>query len=224
MIHRMPHLPGPDLVSLSGAAFSTLNTAAEALPPLEAHQPFSNALLTRLSGTNRRALQEALRVLEFIDEGDRVTPAFATYLEQPGRRPEIIRDRLYGLVPWAIPMLQGDGGRELLKELVQRGTGVLLAPRVARWLLDAAAFSGLREPHSRAQLPRLRRAATLPLTYTDEAPGPPSLVHLDPALVPWLQRLPVAGSTWSEDERELWLRTFSALLAGVYPSPRVGDR
>jgi len=209
----------PDLVSLSGAAFSTLNTAADALPPLEPGEQFASGLLTRLSGTNRRALMEALRVLEFVDDADRVTGAFSEYLASPERRPAILRDRLLSLVPWAIPLLEESNGPRLLDELVQYGASALLAPRVARWLLDAAAFAGLRDARARVQLPWRARQARLPFAFPEGPPlAPPSLAHLDPALLTWLQRLPPSGASWSPEEKARWLRTLDALLQGIYPA------
>lgn len=214
---------GPDLVSLSGAAFSTLNTAADALPVLETGEHFASAMLTRLSGTNRRALLEALRVLEFVDSADLVTGAFAEYLAEPNRRSAIIRDRLLSLVPWAIPMLEESDGAALVDELAQHGTSGLLAPRVARWLLDAAAFAGLRDARIRIQLPWTIRQPRLPLTFAEGPPlAPPALVHLDPALLTWLQRLPPTGSAWSSAERQRWLQTLDALLQGIYPAEGEG--
>jgi hypothetical protein len=219
--------------------YVSFKTFTNVLAELRAHgvpDQIDRSVLPSMSGSAQSAVVKAFEALRLID-GKGVPNNDLRSLVGAAPGSDDYKGQLRALMEAAFPYLFG--GKLNLRTTTtnalsqafreQGASGSTVAKAIA-FLLGAAKDAGIEvskfvrvppmsEVGSKKRTPAARNSeATDPATEEDFAPVGPAGVDLHPALTGVLATLPVPGQSLSEQEREIFLTAFKAVLALVYPA------
>ena len=216
----MPFCPQDD-VRLSGltVSWSTFQGCLESTDRLHPGDLLFGATFPHLSGDSRRALLTALRAVGWLDDGDVVTARLADFLSgPPDVRQFLVRDVLRRCPAIIWEFIHGDAPAVALERAIEdHGVDDVLAPRVARFLVSAAAYAAMPVGS------RLQRLITRPNPGRSRAHAPSrawlAASGMDPILRRWLAAIPRPRDDPSPDEVRRWYQTLGSLLEGAFSLP-----
>ncbi len=193
------------------------------------------------SGGHQSSVLGALRFFGLIDEQNRPTETLERLGGEPDARPLILKGLIGHAYGDALEL--GMRATQSQLEIWFRGRGLTgdTMRKGISFLLRAAAFADVQvSPHWKAGAqgakPRriIRRNAATPETLGPPAVVPPSpippghdnvgelptrvLGRVHPAVITVLDKIPAAGTPWTQQERTLFLSAFTNLLDLFHPA------